>query len=251
MHRLKRNKLHVTTQENEQLAYRPNSFRESRPLQTTVISHQELASDSDHRSLTVNDVPHFHSKVVNCAKLFYRDYRELAAAERYQDSHPKVQIPDQRYITVTKNCSNFIHKRRYITQPMSDEERDFPIAFSILIFKDIEQFERLLRAIYRPQNYYCVHVDKKSDIVVREAARSIANCFDNVFISSRSIDVVWGYFSVLEPELVCMKDLWKYTSWKYFINLAGQEFPLKTNGDIVKILKVYNGANNIEGTVLR
>ena len=39
--------------------------------------------------------------------------------------------------------------------------------------------------------------------------------------------------------------------WRYFINLTGQEFPLKTNWDIVKILKVLRGANNIEGTINR
>ena len=35
--------------------------------------------------------------------------------------------------------------------------------------------------------------------------------------------------------------------WKYFINLPSQEFPIKTNQEIVKILKIYNGANDIEG----
>ena len=39
--------------------------------------------------------------------------------------------------------------------------------------------------------------------------------------------------------------------WKYFINLTGQEFPLKTNYEIVQILKAYKGANNVEGTRIR
>jgi hypothetical protein len=37
----------------------------------------------------------------------------------------------------------------------------------------------------------------------------------------------------------------KYKKWKYFINLTGQEFPLKTNQEIVKILKSYKGANDV------
>jgi hypothetical protein len=57
--------------------------------------------------------------------------------------------------------------------------------------------------------------------------------------------------SVLEPELICMRDLWKHTAWKYFINLTGQEFPLRTNWELVQILTAYNGANNLEGTRAR
>ena len=41
------------------------------------------------------------------------------------------------------------------------EEQNYPIAFTIMIYKDIEQVYRLLRAIYRPSNYYCIHVDLK------------------------------------------------------------------------------------------
>ena len=82
------------------------------------------------------------------------------------------------------------------------------------MFRDVEQTERLLRAIYRPQNVYCVHVDRKSPKVIHEAMSAIATCFDNVFVTSVSHDVQWGKFSVLEPELQCMEELWKY-KWKY------------------------------------
>lgn len=48
-----------------------------------------------------------------------------------------------------------------------------------------------------------------------------------------------------------MKNLWKReTKWKYLINLAGQEYPLQTMQDLVKILKVFNGANSL-GTLAR
>ena len=47
-------------------------------------------------------------------------------------------------------------------EPLSQEAANFPLAFSILMYKDVFQVERLLRAIYMPQNYYCIHV-KQSD----------------------------------------------------------------------------------------
>ena len=45
-----------------------------------------------------------------------------------------------------------------------------------------------------------------------------------------------------------MKELYEWDdTWKYFINLSGMEFPLVTNGDLVRILKIYDGANEMEG----
>ncbi|XP_074659158.1 beta-1,3-galactosyl-O-glycosyl-glycoprotein beta-1,6-N-acetylglucosaminyltransferase-like [Tubulanus polymorphus] len=150
------------------------------------------------------------------------------------------------------SCETFIRERRYITDPITDEEAAFPIAFSILIYKDLERFERLLRMIYRPQNYYCVHVDAKSPGEFAAAVTDIAGCFPNVFLSSRRYDVRWGEISVLDADLRCMRDLLRVSKrWKYFINLTGQEAPLKTNYELVKILKIYNGANDVEGTIKR
>jgi len=37
------------------------------------------------------------------------------------------------------------------------------------------------------------------------------------------------------------------TQWKYIINTAGQAFPLRTNRELVSILRAYNGSNDIEG----
>ena len=45
-----------------------------------------------------------------------------------------------------------------------------------------------------------------------------------------------------------MKDLLDTSvKWKYFINLASQAFPLKTNEEIVEILKTFNGGNDVLG----
>ncbi len=38
------------------------------------------------------------------------------------------------------------------------------------------------------------------------------------------------------------------TVWKYYINLTGQEWPLKTNLELVRILKAVNGSNLIVGS---
>jgi len=63
----------------------------------------------------------------------------------------------------------------------------------------LAQVERLLRAIYMPQNFYCIHVDSKSPRHVHQAAAAIANCFDNVFIASRLESVRSPYIHWVSP----------------------------------------------------
>ena len=54
--------------------------------------------------------------------------------------------------------------------------------FSIIFYKDLDQVVRLLRAIYRPQNYYCLHLDKKAPAELHDTVRSLARCFENVYV---------------------------------------------------------------------
>lgn len=200
-------------------------------------------------SQLVNLIPKPKAANANCEKLFDNDADEIKRVFQNEEKHPKVPVPDEEYVSLTKNCEEFKKSRSYITHALSKEEEDFPIAFSIMLFKDVEQVERLLRAIYMPQNHYCIHVDAKSSPAIQNSIKAIAECFDNVFLASRQLDVQWGEFSVLEADLICMEDLYmKYKKWRYFINLTGQEFPIKTNLDLVNILKILNGAVVMEGT---
>ena len=63
-----------------------------------------------------------------------------------------------------RSCADFRKNRQYLPHPLSLEEAKYPIAYSILIHKDLQTFERMLRSIYQPQNFYCIHVDQKSGL---------------------------------------------------------------------------------------
>ena len=95
---------------------------------------------------------------------------------------------------------------------------------------------------------YVLQVDKKAPNSVKKAVQSIAGCFDNVFLASEAVSVYWGHISLVRAELACLKDLSKSPSWKYYINLTGREFPLRTNKELVDILRALNGSNDISGT---
>ena len=42
-----------------------------------------------------------------------------------------------------------------------------------------------------------------------------------------------------------------YTNWKYVMSMAGQEYPLKSNLDIVRILTAANGSNVVKASIKR
>jgi len=45
-----------------------------------------------------------------------------------------------------------------------------------------------------------------------------------------------------------MKDLLtQKVQWHYLINVPGQAYPLRTPEEMVDILRIYNGTNDIEG----
>ncbi|KAK3608204.1 hypothetical protein CHS0354_039221 [Potamilus streckersoni] len=128
------------------------------------------------------------------------------------------------------------------------EEEKFPIAYIILMCKEVEQMEKLLMAIYRPQNIYLFHFDLSSSVEVHSAVHAITGCFDNVFVVSEKETIVYAGFKRLQADINCMADLLqKNWEWKYFINLLSQQYPIKTSLEIVKLLQISNIANDIEG----
>ena len=166
-----------------------------------------------------------------------------------EDSQNQIKLSTvEQFVEKTRDCSTFKQQHGYHLKSVSQEEAEFPIAFNILMHKDLTQVERLLRAIYRPQNIYCFHVDAKASKSLMDAVKSLVNCFPNVFIASKLERIVYAGFSRLQADINCMKDLVKTGhEWKYLLNLAGQSFPLKSNAEIVKILNIYNGSNDVEG----
>ncbi|XP_072459899.1 N-acetyllactosaminide beta-1,6-N-acetylglucosaminyl-transferase-like [Notamacropus eugenii] len=148
------------------------------------------------------------------------------------------------------SCQDYLLQNHFITVPLSEEEAQFPLAYVMVIHKDFETFERLFRAVYMPQNVYCVHVDEKTTAEFKDAVRRLVGCFPNVFLASKMESVVYAGISRLQADLNCMKDLIaSEIQWKYVINTCGQDFPLKTNKEIIQHLKGFKGTNITPGVL--
>ena len=77
---------------------------------------------------------------------------------------------------------------------------------------------------------------------------NLAMCFNNIIIPSDIISVQWGHHSLMDAQMNCFRDLLgnhvKYP-WHYMITLCGKELPLRTNSEIVNILKDLNGMSAV------
>lgn len=149
------------------------------------------------------------------------------------------------------NCSTLQKKLHFITRPLSEEERNFSLAYIVTIHKELDMFIKLLRAIYMPQNVYCIHIDEKSSDSFKQAVQNLVNCFENIFIASKTEKVVYAGFSRLQADINCMKDLIHLNhQWNYVINLCGQDYPIKTNKELIHYIKSkWNGKNITPGII--
>ncbi len=117
------------------------------------------------------------------------------------------------------------------------------IAYLILVHRYPNQFKRLFRAIYHPANYYLVHVDKRSGVGLQTEIQDFLSSFANASLL-KSQSTLWGGYSLVDAELRGIDELLKIGSeWKFFINLSGQDFPLKSQTHIQDFL-IRNKGND-------
>ena len=186
----------------------------------------------------------------NCSRLFGGDAEELkmvnAKTAKWNNS-----LSDQGFFELTMDCSwvrYYFSNNFYVTEL----ERSFPIAFSFLVHNSPQQAIRLLKVIYRANNQYCIVPDSKSRPNFIATFKNIAACLSNVQVASKLIPVQWGHHSLMDAQMICLKDLldsrerqFEQRKWKYVINLCGKELPLATNHEIVSHLVKLNGSSAI------
>jgi len=145
-----------------------------------------------------------------------------------------------------KDC-NTVREELFPHSTPTQEEKNFPIAYAVVVFKSANLVEKVLQSIYMPHNIYCIHVDVKSSDTFRNAVKAMAYCLDNVFITSKPVNLIWSHVSTLYAQRNCLRELMESpVKWKYFMHISGQELPLYTNFEIVRALVMLNGFNNIE-----
>jgi len=112
----------------------------------------------------------------------------------------------------SSSCEKYFSTRQF-TNSSTQEERDYPLAYSIVVHKNAGQVERLLRTIYRPHNVYCIHIDAKAPDAFFDAFNKVSSCLPNVFLAKKREEVLWATASRLWADLNCMNELLVVSFW--------------------------------------
>ncbi|XP_013867078.1 beta-1,3-galactosyl-O-glycosyl-glycoprotein beta-1,6-N-acetylglucosaminyltransferase 4 [Austrofundulus limnaeus] len=188
----------------------------------------------------------FFKHNINCSAIYDLDPVEVGKSLTIRRKK-MVEDKDESLMSLTGNCSFFTQVRGYDDVCISEEERDFPLAYSLVVHKNAWMVERLIRATYSPNNIYCIHYDQKSSAHFVSAMQGLSHCLPNVFIASKREAVFYASISRLKADLNCLSDLLRSeVKWKYVVNLCGQDFPLKSNIELVSELRELNGSNMLE-----
>ncbi|XP_077088906.1 beta-1,3-galactosyl-O-glycosyl-glycoprotein beta-1,6-N-acetylglucosaminyltransferase 4-like [Siphateles boraxobius] len=183
---------------------------------------------------------------INCTAIYEMEPVEVGKTLAIRKQKSYVPATDQTIADATSGCDLFA-SQGYDAIQGTEFEREFPIAYSLVVHQDAALVERMLRAIYMPHNIYCIHYDLKSSADFISAMKGLARCIPKVFIASKLERVQYAGISRLKADLNCLSDLLdSEVKWKYVINLCGQDFPLRTNAELVSDLKELKGRNMVE-----
>lgn len=110
------------------------------------------------------------------------------------------------------------------------------IAYLILVHRYADQFKRLFAAIHDPANHYVVHVDARSADSLADEISAFLQSYPNASMLPQR-EARWGGYSLVDAELRGMAHLLAIDpDWTHFINLSGQDFPLRTQREIAAFL---------------
>nr|CAD2189968.1 unnamed protein product [Meloidogyne enterolobii] len=113
------------------------------------------------------------------------------------------------------NCEDIYFRNYFLNNPLSEDERQFPIAYAKVVYKDYRFLEAELATNYHPQNWYCFAVDSKAD----------------------------DSHGMGKAHLSCFKELIKKErKWEYLVTLQNHDIQIKTNEEMVQIFKWLDGA---------
>jgi hypothetical protein len=104
----------------------------------------------------------------------------------------------------------------------------------------------MFKSIYDPANHYLIHVDKNSGPELESDIRRFLQAYPNSAILEGK-RALWGGYSLVDAELRGMARLLEMgANWEFFINLSGQDYPLKSQEDITSFLRRNRGKEFIK-----
>ena len=124
---------------------------------------------------------------------------------------------DKEIVKRTTNCEMYF---RYMPVVFTNEDVNtfeqenvkpsVRLAFSHMLHNQVVIYETFLAMYFRPYNYYCVHVDKKAEKIVRKAVEGLVNCY--------SEKITTGQIFVVEKEESIEVCYYEFNNVLYYTN---------------------------------
>jgi hypothetical protein len=134
---------------------------------------------------------------------------------------------------------------RFSSEARREPERTVKFAYYISAHHKPYQFRWIYSAISDQNDLILVHVDKKTPARIAKQILSIVSGRENVVILPRR-SVNWGGWSQVTNELRAIRTALAIDrDWKYFINLSGQCYPIKSRHSIRQTLEAAYPRNYI------
>lgn len=107
-----------------------------------------------------------------------------------------------------------------------------PLAYLILAHKNPRQVARLFEALHDPADRFVLHFDRRAPAALHSLGRALARAHANVeLLPARTI--LWGGCEMAAVQVAAMAAALRGGgSWHHFVNLTGQDFPLKPRAEI-------------------
>ncbi|KAK7912745.1 hypothetical protein WMY93_012956 [Mugilogobius chulae] len=184
---------------------------------------------------------------INCTAIYELDPVEIGRSLELR-RRLTVDVDDSSTVSLTSDCVRFLHSRGYHQVPTQRWSSAFLWPTLWWYIRTLPWWSAYCGYLC-PHNIYCIHYDQKSSFTFIKAMQNIAHCLPNVFIASQLESVQYAHVSRLHADLHCLSDLLRsHTPWRYVINLCGQDFPLRTNYELVLELQALNGTNMLESS---
>uniref|UniRef100_A0A914NXK8 Uncharacterized protein n=1 Tax=Meloidogyne incognita TaxID=6306 RepID=A0A914NXK8_MELIC len=146
------------------------------------------------------------------------------------------------------DCRSIKQRNYFLAKPLSTEEGKYPLAYARLVYGSYRFLEAEFATNYQPQNWYCFAVDAKiGDKLFFKRIKALARCFSNVIVPSKRFPVDSDGAHMGTAYMSCLEELSKKKyKWDYVFTLQNDDIQIKTNEEIIRILKWLGGANDVQ-----
>lgn len=119
------------------------------------------------------------------------------------------------------------------------------LAFLILAHKHPRQVARLFAAIHRPDDIIVLHFDRRASPALHQLGRELARRHTNVVLL-RPRTILWGGWEMAAVQIEAMAAALRAgATWHHFLNITGQDFPIKPLGELDAYLARAPAANYV------